>query len=162
MQPNSQIQELTSRTEKGDCGSWVLDPTNGNWLGHIIAGRPGTSVAYIALARDIVKDITDQLGIQTVQMACEAELEVTEAIGDIKKTFHFDEPSTSYQGLSGGVFTPPVEAIALTEDSSVGSTTPQDPLSKSIQSSFSETTWSLLLFRRKQTAFGGPRWVQVC
>ena len=144
MQPNPQIQELSSRTENGDCGSWVLDPTNGNWLGHIIAGRPGTSVAYIALARDIVKDITDQLGIQTVKMACEAELEVTEAIGKIKRAIPFDEPSTSYPGLSRGMFTTPVEAIALTEDPSMGGTTPQDPLGKPIQSSFSETTWSLL------------------
>jgi hypothetical protein len=105
-------------------------------LGHIIAGRPGTSVAYVVLARDIVKDITNQLGIQTVQMACEAELEVAKSVGEIKRTIPLGEPSTSYQGVSGGMFTTPVEPIAFSEDPSMGGTNPQDPLSKLIQPSF--------------------------
>ena len=146
MQTNPRILELSSKTEKGDCGSWVLDPTNGNWLGHIIAGRPGTSVAYIVLARDIVKDISNQLGIQTVQMACQAELDVTETVDEIKKSIPLDEPSTSRQGVSGGMFTTSVEAIALTKDPSMGGTIPRDPPSKLIQPSFPETTWSLLPF----------------
>jgi hypothetical protein len=108
----------------------VLDPTNGDWLGHIIAGKPGTSVAYIVLARDIVKDITNQLGVPAVQMVCEAELEVMHAVADIKRALPLKEPSSAYQGAYGSMFTTPVEEIALAEGLSIGGGTIQEPPSK--------------------------------
>jgi hypothetical protein len=107
-------------------------------LGHIIAGRPGTSVAYIVLARDIVKDITEKLGSQTVQMACETELEVTEAVEEIKRTIPLDELGSSCQDVSGGTFATPVEAIALAEDRSMRGTALQDSPGKLIQRSFTK------------------------
>ena len=76
----------------GDSGSWVLDPTNGDWLGYIVAGKPGTNVAYIVLARDIVNDIVTQFGGKTVRMPSEAELEVTEAVAEVKRAIRLPEP----------------------------------------------------------------------
>lgn len=69
----------------GDCGSWVLNSTTGDWLGHIVAGRTGTSVAYIVLARDIMKDISDQLQGKDVKMPGETEF-VGEVVHDIKRS----------------------------------------------------------------------------
>lgn len=122
-----------------------------------MAGRPGTSVAYIVLAQDIVKDIADQLGIQTVRLACEAELEVAEAVDEIKRAIPVDEPSTSYQGVSGGTFTKPVEVAILTEDPSIGGITSQDPLGELIQPSFLNLRGAYRLFKRKQPVFGAQR-----
>lgn len=84
----------------------MLDPTNGDWLGHIVAGKPETSVAYIVLARDIVNDIATRFGGQTVGMPCEAELEVTEAIAEIKRAIQLPEPQ---QTLTPGIFPTPVD-----------------------------------------------------
>jgi hypothetical protein len=123
--PLSPIAE--SSTEKGDCGSWVLNPINGEWLGHIIAGRPGTSVAYIVLARDVAKDITNHLGAKTVQMACDAELEVIGVVADIKKTIPIIEPSASRHDIGRSMFTPPSEKIASTKSPSMTGGTMQEP-----------------------------------
>jgi hypothetical protein len=87
-----QMLKLISLIEKGDCGSWVLDPTNGDWLGHIVAGKLGTSVAYIVLARDIANEISTRVGGQTVRMPCVAELDVSETVSDIKRDIQLPEP----------------------------------------------------------------------
>jgi len=79
-----------------DCGSWVLDATSGDWLGHVVAGKLGTAVAYIVLARDIAREISDQFGGQVVKMPCETEF-VTETVGEIKRALHLPESVTSRQ-----------------------------------------------------------------
>jgi hypothetical protein len=81
---------LTVQLEIGDCGSWVLDSTSGDWVGHVVAGKIGTEMAYIALARDIVKDISDQLGVQNVQMRNETEFG-TQIVDDLKGTLPIPE-----------------------------------------------------------------------
>lgn len=150
----SQTYELISRTENGDSGSWVIDPNTGNWLGHVVAGRPGTTVAYIVLARDIVKDITESLGIQKVRIACEAELEVTEVVSEIKRNISLDEPSTSHQGVSGGISSTPAGSIEISKDSSIEGTIGQDPPGKFLQIFSPKTTWSSLLPKEnKQSLF---------
>jgi hypothetical protein len=91
-----------------------------------------------------VKDIIDQLGSQTVQMACEAELEVTEAVSEIKRTISLDELGSSHPAVSGDMFTTPVEAVALNEDRSMRGTALQDSPGKLIQRSFARKTQELI------------------
>lgn len=38
---------LTISTEEGDCGALVINPSNGNVYGHIVAGNIGTGFAYV-------------------------------------------------------------------------------------------------------------------
>jgi hypothetical protein len=90
--PNSHFLKPKFPIEMGDSGSWVLDPTNGDWLGHIVAGKPGTNVAYIVLARDIVNDIATHFGGKAVRMPSEVELEVTEAVAEVKRAIRLPEP----------------------------------------------------------------------
>ena len=66
--------KLIFEPEMGDCGSWVLDSISGDWVGHIVAGKMGTAMAYITLARDIMQDISDQLETQDVQMRTEDDV----------------------------------------------------------------------------------------
>ena len=162
---NPQVLELTLGIEKGDCGSWVLDPTNGNWLGHIVAGRSGTTVGYIVLARDIVKDITNQLGVQTVKISSETEMDVTEAVKEIKRDILFAEPTTPQQGYSSKMFTAPSEATELAEVTSLqGSSLPVP--GKLVQIfSFSVYMKSvhclfISLRKREQVICRRPRWVR--
>ncbi|RDW63328.1 hypothetical protein BP6252_10873 [Coleophoma cylindrospora] len=58
----------------GDCGAWVVDAKEKDFYGHIIAGKPGTNTAYIALARDIFRDICNQVGAFQVTMPSLADL----------------------------------------------------------------------------------------
>jgi hypothetical protein len=46
----------------GDCGSWILDSENGDFLGHIVAGSPATGVAYIVPSVDIFHDLWIRTG----------------------------------------------------------------------------------------------------
>ena len=90
--PNNHFLKLKFLIEMGDSGSWVLDPATGDWLGHIVAGKPGTNVAYIVLARDIVNDIVTHFGGKTVRMPSEAELEPTKAVDEVKRAIRLPEP----------------------------------------------------------------------
>ena len=47
----------------GDCGSWIIDATNGDLYGHIVAGHPGSDVVYVIPACRIFDDITQRTGI---------------------------------------------------------------------------------------------------
>lgn len=53
---------LTTITEHGDCGSWVVDPGCGGLYGYITAGNPGTSIAYIVPAYQAFSDMEKRLG----------------------------------------------------------------------------------------------------
>lgn len=46
----------------GDCGAWVIDPREGQLLGHIVAGNPRSRMAYMSRARDIFDDIESVVG----------------------------------------------------------------------------------------------------
>jgi hypothetical protein len=85
----------------GDCGAWVLDSASGDWVGHVVAGKIGTGVAYIILARDIVQDVSDQLGFHLVDLPQEPEFAPTsaeDAKGTLPDTgnFNFHEHGTRY------------------------------------------------------------------
>jgi hypothetical protein len=43
------MKSLIFSIEEGDYGSLVVDPSNGNVYGHIVAGNIGTGFAYIVL-----------------------------------------------------------------------------------------------------------------
>jgi ankyrin repeat protein len=45
----------------GICGKWLID-SDGNWCGHIVAGLPGTRIAYAACASQIFSDIEKRTG----------------------------------------------------------------------------------------------------
>ncbi|OQV06070.1 hypothetical protein CLAIMM_10702 [Cladophialophora immunda] len=47
----------------GSCGMWILD-ADGNWYGHIVAGHPGSNMAYIAPAWKIQHAIEKSTGRQ--------------------------------------------------------------------------------------------------
>jgi len=53
---------LTTITEQGDCGSWVVDPDCGGLYGYITAGDPGTSIAYIIPSYQAFSDMEKKLG----------------------------------------------------------------------------------------------------
>ncbi|KAI9765087.1 MAG: hypothetical protein M1840_007794 [Geoglossum simile] len=48
---------LARPLEPGDCGSWLLEPETGNVFGHIVAGLPGTRLAYAISAENIFTSI---------------------------------------------------------------------------------------------------------
>ncbi|KAL8906797.1 MAG: hypothetical protein Q9171_006126 [Xanthocarpia ochracea] len=47
---------LTEDILPGDCGKWIFDQ-QGNWYGHVVAGIPGTRIAHVALASQIIDSI---------------------------------------------------------------------------------------------------------
>jgi hypothetical protein len=49
-------------TERGDCGSWVIDPDDESLYGYITAGDPGTSIAYIIPAYQAFHEIEQKMG----------------------------------------------------------------------------------------------------
>jgi hypothetical protein len=53
---------LTTITEPGDCGSWVVDFDGKVLYGYITAGDPGTSIGYIIPAYQAFSDIEKQTG----------------------------------------------------------------------------------------------------
>ncbi|KAG4439065.1 hypothetical protein IFR05_005456 [Cadophora sp. M221] len=59
----------------GYCGSWVLDSSRESLYGHLIAGRQGTSIAYLVLARDIFEDIRIQRKASEVRLPTREELQ---------------------------------------------------------------------------------------
>jgi hypothetical protein len=78
------LEKFSLLIDPGDCGSWVIDSTNGVWYGQIVAAKPETAVAYIILARDIFRDIQDQFGGQHVRMPIESDF-VSEAVSGVKR-----------------------------------------------------------------------------
>ncbi|KAH7313171.1 hypothetical protein BKA65DRAFT_558385 [Rhexocercosporidium sp. MPI-PUGE-AT-0058] len=55
----------------GDCGSWVLDAAGESLYGHIVAGKPGTGLAYLILARVVFEDIRVQCEANQVTLPTE-------------------------------------------------------------------------------------------
>ena len=53
---------VLSFSDRGDSGSWVIDPEKGNLYGHIVAGCPESRVGYLIPASRIFGDIRRQLG----------------------------------------------------------------------------------------------------
>jgi hypothetical protein len=78
-------------------GSWVIDSTNGTWYGQIVAAKPETALAYIALARYIFRDIRDQFGGRHVRMPIESDF-VSRAVSVIKRDL--SRSSSTVQGSS--------------------------------------------------------------
>ena len=66
--------KLTLVTVFGDSGSWIVDQVSGNLLGHIVAGNPGSNLAYVAPAKAVFADIESTLGCK-VNVAEEWNLE---------------------------------------------------------------------------------------
>ncbi|KAI0976969.1 hypothetical protein F4678DRAFT_456249 [Xylaria arbuscula] len=53
---------LEGQLREGDCGSPVVDVSNGDFYGHVIMGVAGTGIAYIVPAVDISRAISEGLG----------------------------------------------------------------------------------------------------
>ncbi|KAK3385540.1 hypothetical protein B0H63DRAFT_184100 [Podospora didyma] len=53
---------------EGDCGAAVLEPDTGRFYGHIVAGTPGTGLAYIIEADQIFRDIDARVGQSSVTL----------------------------------------------------------------------------------------------
>ena len=52
---------LTKLLADGDCGSWVVQRENRQWVGQIVARRPHSSLVFVILASHIVEDIQARL-----------------------------------------------------------------------------------------------------
>jgi hypothetical protein len=66
--PELRGTRLIGIIESGDCGSWVLDPANGDLLGIICGACPGLSEAYIIPAKSVIADIGSKGGFGTVEL----------------------------------------------------------------------------------------------
>ncbi|KAF1993617.1 hypothetical protein P154DRAFT_410832, partial [Amniculicola lignicola CBS 123094] len=66
--PNSGIYQevytvcLETILQKGDSGSWVVGLESGLLHGHIVAGSPGSGMAYIIPSDQVFDDIQRRLG----------------------------------------------------------------------------------------------------
>ncbi|KAG4436281.1 hypothetical protein IFR05_008221 [Cadophora sp. M221] len=58
----------------GDCGSWVLDAAGESLYGHIVAGKPGTGLAYLILAGVVFEDIRVQCEATRVELPTKKEM----------------------------------------------------------------------------------------
>lgn len=65
---------------RGDCGTWVVDATNGDLFGHIVLGSPGGGTALLTPFSDIFDDILSRVGkIPTFPTALDDEQSSTSA-----------------------------------------------------------------------------------
>ncbi|KAH6715694.1 hypothetical protein BKA61DRAFT_671985 [Leptodontidium sp. MPI-SDFR-AT-0119] len=69
------VVKMNRNISPGDCGSWVLDSSQESLYGHLIAGRQGTGVAYLVLARDIFEDIRIRCKASEVRLPTRQELQ---------------------------------------------------------------------------------------
>lgn len=53
---------LSGPLQKGDCGTWVVDATNGDLFGHVVLGSPGRGAALLIPFSDIFDDILSRVG----------------------------------------------------------------------------------------------------
>lgn len=53
---------LSDPIQRGDCGTWVVDATNGNLFGHIVLGSPDGGAALLVPFSDIFDDILSRVG----------------------------------------------------------------------------------------------------
>jgi hypothetical protein len=108
----------------------VLDPITGDWLGQIVAGKSDTAVAYIVLARDIMKDIADQTGVETLRMPSEVELEVAEMVHEVKRATPDAEASPIHQVFASSQLTATAKAANSAKNTSLRGITQEEPQSK--------------------------------
>ncbi|KAK7697660.1 Protein png1 [Diaporthe eres] len=53
---------LQGPLDKGDCGTWVVDATNGDLFGHVVLGSPSSGSALLTPFADIFRDIVSRVG----------------------------------------------------------------------------------------------------
>lgn len=53
---------LSGPLHKGDCGTWVVDATNGDLFGHVVLGSPGRGAALLIPFSDVFDDILSRVG----------------------------------------------------------------------------------------------------
>lgn len=53
---------LEGPLDRGDCGTWVVDATNGDLFGHIVLGSAGGGTALLIPFSDIFDDVRSRLG----------------------------------------------------------------------------------------------------
>lgn len=69
----------------GDCGSPVVDGLHGYFYGHIVAGTPGTGLAYIVPATKVVADIKTNLGEKEVHFTPPAPIQKRQDLGKLAR-----------------------------------------------------------------------------
>jgi peptide-N4-(N-acetyl-beta-glucosaminyl)asparagine amidase len=53
---------LGSPLQRGDCGTWVVDATDGHLFGHVVLGSPGGDTALLIPFADVFDDILSRTG----------------------------------------------------------------------------------------------------
>lgn len=76
----------------GDCGTAILDQQTGNFYGHIVAGGPGSRIAYLVPSSEVAKDIEARFGHRPVLMQpnglhpLQPEQCFTSKVGSVKRS----------------------------------------------------------------------------
>lgn len=89
--PNSKISQqvytvrLDAALQKGDSGAWVLGLDSGFLYGHIVAGSPGSGIAYIVPSGQIFDEIEQRLGQRPVVVSG-AEVGILQSLDSTNRT----------------------------------------------------------------------------
>ena len=74
---------LERRTQDGDSGAWIVDETTGKIHGHIVAGDPGSNVAFIIPIHSVFKDIEERFRAVPRLLSNEDLVDVAPAKGNL-------------------------------------------------------------------------------
>jgi hypothetical protein len=97
----------------GDCGSWIVDASNGALYGHIVAGDPRLQTAYIIPAYLIFDDLRNRFGGEWCLSKTDQALEHCSSPGNNSRVDEHD-PNSSCP-LSGCRVTEPVSSSHSSE-----------------------------------------------
>lgn len=59
---------LGVEVSNGDCGTAIIDQQTGHFYGHIVAGGPGSRIAYLVPSSEVAKDVAARFGRRPVLM----------------------------------------------------------------------------------------------
>lgn len=58
------LVQLSDVLSEGDCGAGIIDQTTGEFYGQVVAGTPGSGLAYVVPATQVIADITERLKLE--------------------------------------------------------------------------------------------------
>ncbi|KAH6990017.1 hypothetical protein EDB80DRAFT_729363 [Ilyonectria destructans] len=58
------LVQLSDVLSAGDCGAGIISQTTGEFYGQVVAGTPGSGLAYVVPATQVIRDITERLELE--------------------------------------------------------------------------------------------------
>lgn len=58
------LVQLSDVLIAGDCGAGIIDQNTGEFYGQVVAGTPGSGLAYVVPATQVIRDITERLELE--------------------------------------------------------------------------------------------------